>query len=389
MLRVPSVIARRFALLFGTSLLAACSTWNPFADPPRIKPVELPEFSASVQAAPLWQASLGAKPAGAPALVLNGSSLSILVAAGNAVQVFEAASGRRSAIADSGGPLASGASSDGSLIAAATRSGEIVVWDSTGVQKWRVTLNAEVLATPVITDGVVAALTTDGRLVGFDADSGKRRWVVQRAAPPLSLRLASPLIAVKGGFIVGLPGGRLMAVSSRDGQVRWESQFALPRGSNEVERISDIAPAVSALSGDLCLSSYQGKIGCVSLRDGRATWQKDFSSPVGVGSSLTEVYGTDEKAHVSAFSSTGNLVWKNDKLTWRGLTAPVVSGGMVVVGDFKGYVHFIAAASGVLSGRASTDGSAIVAAPLAYESGGQRVVVVATSNGALYAYTQQ
>ena len=48
-----------------------------------------------------------------------------------------------------------------------------------------------------------------------------------------------------------------------------------------------------------------------------------------------------------------------------GLTAPLVLGRSVVVGDASGFVHLLSREAGSLLNRLSTDGSAIAAAPVA------------------------
>jgi outer membrane protein assembly factor BamB len=55
----------------------------------------------------------------------------------------------------------------------------------------------------------------------------------------------------------------------------------------------------------------------------------------------------------------GTSVWKQDKLKFRRLTAPVILDGRVVVGDFEGYLHVLSPDNGDLIGRLKTDGTAI------------------------------
>jgi outer membrane protein assembly factor BamB len=371
--------------------LAGCGSLNPFADPPRTKPVELTDFPASAKLTQAWQASLGGASVGSASLVTTASQqLRLLAAAGERVSVIDPANGTVLARAEAPAALSTGAGGDGELIVAATRAGDVMAWSMDGKQAWRAPLNAEILARPAITDGVAAVLTTDGRLVGFDAGTGKRRWVVQRPAPALALRIASPIVPVRGGFLVGMAGGRVLAVGARDGQVRWETSLAVPKGSNEVERIADIAPAVGALSGDLCAAAYQGRVGCVSARDGKLSWARDFSSAVGVGTANNQVLATDERSVVHGLGgSAGATLWTNEGLKDRQATAPVATGGFAAVGDYKGFVHLLNLRDGKFAARASTDGSAIVAAPVLIESQGRRLVAVQTANGSVFALAQE
>jgi outer membrane protein assembly factor BamB len=390
-MRKPAQLVIRFCC--GAVLIAAlgaCGSLNPFADPPRNAPVELKDFTASAKLSTAWQTSVGSGAIGAPALVASGGQPRLIATASETIGVLDALNGAILKRIETTGPLSTPAGSDGELIVAATREGEVFAWNMDGAQQWRATLNAEVLARPAITDGTAAVLTTDGRLVGYDTSNGKRRWVVQRPAPALALRIASPIVPVRGGFLVGMSGGRVMAVAARDGQVRWETSLAQPKGSNEVERIADIAPAVGALSGDLCLAAYQGRVGCVAARDGKVAWARDFSSAVGVGTANNQVLATDERSIVHGLGgSAGATLWTNEDLRDRKVTAPVASGTHAVVGDYKGYVHLLNLRDGKLAARASTDGSAIQGAPVLIEVQSRRLVAVQTARGSVFAFVQE
>ncbi|HET7774504.1 MAG TPA: outer membrane protein assembly factor BamB [Burkholderiaceae bacterium] len=378
-----------FAAVLGAGMLAlaGCGSLNPFADEPKFKPAQLAGVASTMALNPAWQLGADDNPAGALTIVGTSGGPRVFAAQGRKVRVIDPATGNVVQTLTADSVLTTGAASDGSLVTAATREGDVIVWElASGKQLWKSSLNAEIISTPAVADGIVATLTTDGRLVGFDAADGRRRWVVQRAAPSLTLRVPSPVIGVRGGFLVGLPAGRVMALGSRDGQVRWESTFAPPKGSNEVERISDIMPAVGGLSGEFCVASYQGKVGCINVRDGRTSWQRDFSSNVGLAAGNGAIFATDDKSHVSAFSAAGVSLWKNEALSYRQLTAPAVMPGAVAVGDFEGYVHLLSTDKGELIGRTQAGGRALSGAPLALEVGGQRVLVVQDRSGALYAF---
>jgi outer membrane protein assembly factor BamB len=375
------------SLLALATGLAGCGSLNPFADPPRIQPVPLTDFPATTKLTQTWQTALGRGSVGSPALVITAASQPRLLAVtGSQVNIIDPTNGAVLARADAQTPLSTAAGGDGEILVAATRGGDVVAWNMDGSQAWRAPLNAEVLARPAITDGTVAVLTTDGRLIGFDSVTGKRRWVVQRPAPALALRIASPIVAVRGGFLVGMAGGRVLAVGARDGQVRWETSLAIPRGSNEVERIADIAPAVGALSGDLCAAAYQGRVGCIAVRDGKVSWARDFSSAAGVGTANNQVLATDERSIVHGLGgSAGATLWTNEGLKDRQVTAPVTSGGFAVVGDYKGFVHLLNLRDGKFAARIATDGSAVSGVPVLVETQGRRLLVVQTFSGSVFA----
>jgi outer membrane protein assembly factor BamB len=85
----------------------------------------------------------------------------------------------------------------------------------------------------------------------------------------------------------------------------------------------------------------------------------------------------DDTSAVHALDkTTGASVWKQDKLTYRRLTSPVIVDRLLVLGDLQGYVHVISPDNGEIIGRVATDGTAV--ASLTPVSGG---VLVQTAGG--------
>jgi len=85
---------------------------------------------------------------------------------------------------------------------------------------------------------------------------------------------------------------------------------------------------------------------------------------------------------VSALArSGGTSLWRQDKLRYRKLSAPLALDNDIIVGDVEGYVHILSAGSGEFLGRIPTDGSAIAAAPVRIAGG----FLVQTTGGSLFA----
>jgi outer membrane protein assembly factor BamB len=80
--------------------------------------------------------------------------------------------------------------------------------------------------------------------------------------------------------------------------------------------------------------------------------------------------------------SDGSVSWEQEALRQRALTAPVIDGETLVVGDFEGYLHWLNRRDGQLMARAKTDGERITNAPLA--AAGH--VFVQTDGGRLIAF---
>ena len=190
---------------------------------------------------------------------------------------------------------------------------------------------------------------------------GKRKWVYTRAAPALTLRTGASVAISRGVIYAGYPAGRIVAVELESGRPVWEATISLPRGSTELERVADVAGVPAIDDTRVCAAVYQGRTGCVETLNGNALWTRDISSADGVAVDAKNLYVSDADGNVTALDKTsGTTVWKQDKLIKRNLGTPIIVKGRILLGDRLGMVHALAAETGDLNGRVSTDGSRVV-----------------------------
>jgi len=372
--------------------LGACDTvkgtYNSWfgASVPAAKPAELVQFSSTVTPRIAWQSNVGAadKTVFFPAVSGN-----IVWAAGASGQIaaLAANSGAVSARFEAGQRIASGVAAAGSLVAVGTTRGEVLAFSSSGKALWKAQLPGEILAPPAIDGDLVVARSADGTLYGLDAASGKRRWVYQRAAPSLSVRSHAGVVITRGLVIAGFPGGRLIAVSVANGGAAWDGIVTLPKGATELERVADVTSPPVVDDVRACAAAYQGRVVCFDAARGTAIWGRDISSFSGMGADNRNLYITDDKNAVMAIDKTnGSSVWKQDKMSGRGVSRPLALGRYVVVGDYQGYVHLLSRDDGSFAGRIATDGSQIAAAPVALDIS---TFLVQTRNGGVFAISVQ
>jgi outer membrane protein assembly factor BamB len=348
--------------------MAGCSTLsslNPFGS--KVKgnvPAKLVELKGSMAVRTAWKLDMGRADnySFTPALVGN---TVVLAGAGGALARVEAASGRLMWRITTAAPLSAGVGSDGNLIAVGAIKGQILTYDMNGKALWTAQASSEVLSSPVVAEGVVVVRSIDNRIVAFDTQTGKQKWVVQRVAPPLTLRGAPGMIVVGKEVVIAQPGGKLLSLNLATGAPRWEVAVGEARGATELERITDIGGAPVLFESDVCAASYQGRVGCFDIATGAPRWTKELSSHVGVSVDQRFLFAVDDKGAVSAFAREGGAsVWKNDKLMFRSVSTPVSYGRAVAVGDYQGYIHFLSREDGAFLARAATDGSAITSQPL-------------------------
>src|SRR5690606_25464609 len=107
-------------------------------------------------------------------------------------------------------PLTAGVGSDGETVAVAGKEGVVLAFDADGKQKWKAQVATEILSSPVVGEGLVVVRSIDNRISAFDTATGERRWLLERAMPPLTLRTAPGMLIAEQKIYAGLSGGRLI-----------------------------------------------------------------------------------------------------------------------------------------------------------------------------------
>ena len=268
-------------------------------------------------------------------------------------------------------------------VAVASEEGVVVALQaSDGKERWRARVSSEVLAAPAVGGGLVLARSIDNRVFAFGAEDGKRRWVYQRAPSSLLVRAGAGISMAGGLAYAGFPGGKLVALTLDTGALRWEATVAIPKGATELERVSDVIGAPAVLGREVCAAAYRSRIACYDAASGRQLWGRELAALSGVGADARYAYVADELGAVHALDrSNGQSVWKQDKLAYRQLSTPLAGGDTVAVGDFEGYVHFLARETGAFVARRETGGGAVRAAPVALDAG----LLVQTQGGGVFA----
>lgn len=375
-------------LALAAVLVTGCSTveqLNPFASSaPKIKMAELTPFTATLQVRTLWQAGIGSAGAQTFTPAIVGHSVYAAAADGSLARFDDGHQVWRIAV---GQPLSGGVGADGSLVVVGTPKGEVLAFDAAnGHEAWKARVSSEVLAAPAVGGGLVAVRSGDSRIAGFEAADGKRRWVYQRNTPTLSLRSHVGVLLTERYTFAGFPGGKLVAVANSNGAAVWEVTVAAPKGTTELERVTDITSTPVVEGNRVCAVAFQGRVSCFDGNTGNALWSREMSSSAGLDMDSQYVYVTTDKGSVHALDrDSGASIWKQDKLLMRGLSRPLALGESIGVADSQGVVHLLRRADGAFAGRASADGSAVRADPQRLGSG----FLIQTVNGGLYAMEAQ
>ena len=360
-----------WAVLAAACLLSACAS-----GPAKPKPADLVAITPVLVAKPLWSAKLPAI-SFALQVQVHGDKLTLASSDGTVLQL-DAPSGREVWRQAVGSPLSAGVGSDGQLSAVVTQANELVALQE-GRVLWRQRLTTQAYTAPLVAGARVFVLSADRAVSAYDGRTGARLWTQQRPGnDPLVLRQAGVILPVGDTLVVGL-SGRLLGLNPLNGSVRWDTAIATPRGINEVERLVDLVGPAARQGNVVCARAFQAAVGCVNTEAGNTLWTRLSDGLVGLAADERQVFGTESNSTVQAWSrSDGERGWSSDRLRFRELTAPLVVGRSVAVGDFQGFVHFLSREDGSLQDRLSTDGSAVVATPL---MAGNTLVVVTAAGG--------
>lgn len=244
--------------------------------------------------------------------------------------------------------------------------GEVLAYNkNNGCLVWRSIVSNEVLATPFVYDDIVLVKSADDHLYALDLKSGRQLWEHSEELPELILRGGSSPKAANHLVVAGFADGQLGVFNLSNGQILWKRTIADSRGNSIVERMIDIDDNVEIVGSTIYAATYQGSITAIDLYTGRVYWQRNISSYAGLAVCANRVFVTDAQSHVWAFDrQTGAVIWEQCNLFGRHLTGPAVLGNTVVVGDGKGYVHWLSAQDGEFLARRFVDSKGIIATPV-------------------------
>lgn len=370
------------ALLALAVLVVGCSSNSK----KELPPAELTKFDAEVELRTEWSRSIGEG---------QGETFNMLVPAIDGEVIYAAdVEGLVMALDRMSGaviwrkkldiPVSGAVGAGYGQVLLGTLKGEVIALDaSSGEEQWRSRVTSEVLAAPASNGDVVVVQTQDDRLVAFDADTGTQRWILENTPAVLTLRgTGSPLLTNRL-VVAGLSSGKVVAVDAQRGLPVWEQRVAIPQGRSELERVVDIDGGLLLSGGTVYAVSYQGRVAALDLESGRVLWQREASSAVGVAQGFGNVYVSLAGGTVEGIDErSASALWNNEDLARRQLSAPEVFSSYVAVGDLEGYLHLLSQVDGRFVGRTRIDSDGLRARPLvvgdwlyAFGNGGKLVAL--------------
>jgi len=369
------------SLFVALLLLAACSDSKK-----EEQPAELVDIKSSLKVSREWSYGFDGDAVRLRLALRANEANGVVYAAGfdGEVVALKANNGRRIWRAKTELELTAGPGIGEGLVVVGANNGVVVALDAaTGEERWRHQVSSEVLAEPLISNGLVVVRTVDGRVVALTAEKAETRWTIEQAVPKLSLRGAAAPVVAGDAVIAAFDNGRVMSVDLQTGDTQWDTAVGTPSGRSELDRLVDIDAPVRVVGDDIFVVGFHGRVAMLARDSGQIWWARDFSSYRGLAVDGSLLYATSaEGAVVAMHRNDGSVSWEQAALRLRALTAPVVDGQAIVVGDYEGYLHWLSAVDGAFLARAKTDGERITNPPLAIAGH----VLVQTDSGKLIAF---
>ena len=350
-------------VLIASYFLVACST-NPNA----IEPNPLPDYDADYKVKKVWsrKAGKGIKKrfiSLRPAVSEGGVYVADL---NGKVTAYSADKGKRLWRHNTQDNVTGGLYAGYGVVIYGTREGEAVALsEEDGSELWRQQLSSEILAPPAANASMAVFQVQDDQVYALDIDSGEQLWQFEDQAPTLILR-GSAIPVIAGDHVyAAFANGKVVALDGRTGSPLWERRVAEPQGRSELERLVDINNNLIVEGGGVFASSYQGSVSVLDEESGQTYWRKDMSTFDVMDSHLGVLYVADSKGNVWAIDQrSGDSLWRQDLLYGRNLTGVAIQDGQVVVGDKKGYLHWIDGDSGHITARRRHHRKGFASAPV-------------------------
>jgi|TARA_B110000483_G_C18204538_1_gene546991 outer membrane protein assembly factor BamB len=375
--KAASLTVFRFLKILPLIFLTGCSTfsWNPlswFSDDEVNPPRELVTIQREVNLQRRWSVSVGngqGKNYTELTPAIDGSSIFVASEDGDVVAVAR----------DSGDVIwrtrlrvnvTGGVGAGEGLVMLGSENADVIALDqASGEELWRTPVSSEVLSAPQSNGDVVVAQTVDGKLVALDHATGVQRWIYETNLPALTLRGTSrPVFAGTGSVVAGFSNGTLVSVSANNGVFRWEERVAIPEGRYDIDRVIDVDGDLVLDGSRILAASYQGNLMAFDVATGRIVWGREASSYHGLTKGFGNIYYSDDKGHLVAIrDNSEDVVWENDDLEFREITAPTAIGNFVALADLEGYVHLVSQIDGRIVGRTQIDSDGIRANMLAQD----------------------
>lgn len=231
------------------------------------------------------------------------------------------------------------ASFDGTIVATAGRDGVLRMYRTDGTPVGEYAIGASVMASPLIKNNQVIALSRDGAVVAVRPD-GTLLWrFISKKTPISGYGQARVIDYGNDAVMAALADGRLYALDL-NGNALWSGKVGSPDVHTPRGSLIDIE-AAPLVAGSLVVASARTATVGFDMQSGNTQFELPIGavrSPVLMGDNIV-IIGNDGK--ITALSPQGQIIWQQEALAGRQLSSGYVQNGVLLVGDNMGLLHAI------------------------------------------------
>jgi len=357
-------------LIIVSFMLAACGNKTKktdfFGEEPKPRK---PKVQTTTKAEKNWRVNLGKKIQAGDAIlspVLFGEDIYAAVASGRVSRVSSVTGKQVWQTKLRKETISAGVGVGGGLVLVGTDKGIVYAFNQeNGKISWQVELASEILASPVIDNGVVVARTGDGKVFGLSSYDGEIKWTISRQLPKLTLRGDSRPVVTQGVAFVGFSDGNMAALRADNGSALWDFPISFPRGTNEIDRLSDVDTNPLLVGDFLYISSYQEVTHALDIRNQRIAWSANVSSFHSLAYDAAYLYVTDRLGVVHQLDrESGQKSWSQTGLQHFSVSAPISVGPYVLVSEGDGGLYVLRKSDGEIVGKHSLGAKTIIGEPI-------------------------
>lgn len=247
---------------------------------------------------------------------------------------------------------------------------------------WQTAMPSLILGAPAALSDIVVVHAHDASIEAYAADTGNLLWSYQGTSPSLSLYGNSSPVINAGTVFIGFESGQLGAFDLYHGTETWQVPVAIPSSVNAVDNLVGLDGTPTLDKGAVIATSYHGNLAAVNSTTGQVYWAKALSSFEAPCVADNKIFTTDATGIVMAVDEmSGQVLWQQKDLRYRFVSAPVAVNRSVIVGDYAGYVHFLAINTGHKQARIKISSAGINTPALLYNG---RILLV-TQDGKVVA----
>lgn len=265
--------------------------------------------------------------------------------------------------------LSGGVSAYAGKVAVGSENGYIYVLNaSDGKLLWKDYLGCEIISAPTFsqTSSKLFVLDSTGCVSAYDVLSGQKLWSSGDTSNSLHLRAQSEPLAVGDDYVlVGGPMGQVFILSQQNGMTLNQITVSESYGANALQRVVDVAATPLLLDGKMFITAYNGGFVTYDFNTNTIVNRLPYHSSKSIGFDDSHFVITEDNGQIVCINRYDNTeLWGNNQLKNRNVSAPVIYGNYVVVGDFEGYLYFINLTTGTIESMYDLDSSALMTAPL-------------------------